>query len=65
MADWTTLPHSGIFSLNDEQRKWPWFLGGYMAIIGIYGLLWLISVPLGLTLFFVALLLPFRSAGHA
>lgn len=39
------------FSLNDEQRKWPWFLGGYMAIIGVYGLIWLVSVPLGLALF--------------
>lgn len=39
------------FNMEDTKRKWFLFLAGYMGIIAAYGLVWLISPLLGLSVF--------------
>lgn len=39
------------FSMQDSTSKWVLFLAGYMGIIGVYGLIWLISPLIALIIF--------------
>lgn len=41
------------FDMKDNRKKWFQFLAGYMGIIAVYGIIWLISPLAGLALFII------------